>query len=405
MGLNRKKGTAILLAAVLCLLVPLGALAGVRAVDTEENGKLKQTEWVDDAGKPAAGPDGYSAVIYSTKKDAVVEMYFGVDGKPYETEGGYYGRAVTKDLKGRVIQVEYLDETGARTLNSRGYCLMTIGYFGFGEIRSVTYYGMNKKPVTVPSLGYAQMTCEYSGTTLTARTYKNGKGKPVDSVEGYAAVKQKLNKQHQVLRIRYEHADGSPATGPDGWYRCIKDRDEKGRVISVKYYDEQEQLIDRGAGYAWEEMEYEGDNLVKITRYDLQGGKVTDEAGVATLVRQMKDDRVQRESFLDKEGKQILNSLGVGAVVYSYDHLGRIETVSYLGLDGAPANCRFGYAGYRDTRDEDGATISRTFLGTDGMPTEIPAGYSEIRYVYDETKNLTATRYFNISGGQVQATE
>ena len=35
----------ILLAAVLCLLVPLGALAGVKAVDTEENGKLKQTEW------------------------------------------------------------------------------------------------------------------------------------------------------------------------------------------------------------------------------------------------------------------------------------------------------------------------------------------------------------------------
>ena len=401
--MNRQRITAVLLAAVLCLLAPLGALAEIRAVDKEENGKIKQTEWVDDAGNPAAGPDGYAAVVYNYKKDGVTEMYYDVNGKPYETDGGYYGKAVTKDLKGRVIQVEYLDESGARTLNAQGYSMVSITYFGFGEVRSITYYGLNRKPVTVPSLGYASVTCEYSSTTMTSRTYKNGKGKPVDSTEGYAAVKQKLNKSHQVIRIRYEHADGSPATGPDGWYRCIKDRDEKGRIVSIKYYDENEVLTDRDAGYAWERREYEGENIVKITRYDLQDAKVADGAGVATLVRQMKDDQIQRESYLDVDGKQIVNDLGVGAIVYGYDHLGRIETVSYLGLDGTPTNCKLGYAGYRDVRDEEGATISRTFLGTDGLPTEIPGGYSEIRYVYDECKVLTATRYYNINGGQVQA--
>lgn len=403
MRLNRQKATAIAAAVLLCLTALTGSLAEVRAVDKEENGRLKQTEWTDDAGNPAPGPEGYAAVLYSYKKDAVTEMYFDADGKPFETDGGYSGKTVTKDLKGRVIQVEYLDENGDRTLNAQGYAMVSIAYFGFGEVRSVTYYGLNRKPVTVPSLGYASVNYEYSGTTLTSRTYRNGKGKPVDSTEGYAAMKQKLNKSRQVIRIRYEHADGSPATGPDGWYRCIKDRDDKGRIVSVKYYDEREELTDRGAGYAWEEMEYEGENIVKITRYDLQGTKVTDEAGVATLVRQMKDEQVQRESYLDAEGQQIVNSLGVGAVVYGYDHLGRIETVSYLGLDGTPAACRFGYAGYRDTRDEDGVTVSRTFLGTDGMPTEIAGGYAEIRYVYDESKALTATRYYNLSGGQVQA--
>ena len=34
---------------------------------------------------------------------------------------------------------------------------------------------MNKKPVTVPSLGYASVYNEYSGKTMTSRTFKDAK--------------------------------------------------------------------------------------------------------------------------------------------------------------------------------------------------------------------------------------
>ena len=62
-----------------------------------------------------------------------------------------------------------------------------------------------------------------------------------------------------------------------------------------------------------------------------------------------------------------------------------------------------GYAGYRDTADEDGATATRTYLGTDGLATEIAGGYSEVRYFYDATKTLTDTRYYDSNGTQVKA--
>ena len=62
-----------------------------------------------------------------------------------------------------------------------------------------------------------------------------------------------------------------------------------------------------------------------------------------------------------------------------------------------------GYAGYRDTKDEDGTTVVRTFLGTDGLATEIAGGYSEIRYQYDEMKQLSSTRYYDLNGTQVRA--
>ena len=163
------------------------------------------------------------------------------------------------------------------------------------------------------------------------------------------------------------------------------------------------QLTDRGAGYAREEYTYEGSSIVKLTRYDAGGGIITDAAGVATLVREMKDDRIIRESFLDSEGKRTNNSLGVGGILYSYDQQGGIEKVMYQDTEGNPAQCSGGYAGYRDARDADGVTVSRTFLGTDGLAAETPGGYSEIRYFYNEFKQLSSTRYYDLNGKQVQA--
>ena len=205
-----------------------------------------------------------------------------------------------------------------------------------------------------------------------------------------------------MISIRYDHADGSPATGPDGWFRCVKNRDDKGRITSIKYYDVNEQLTDRGAAYAWEEYAYEGDNIVKVTRRDLHDAVVADSAGVATTVREMKDDRIVKESFLDSEGKRTNNRLGVGAVLYSYDFQGRLEKVLYQDTESNPVRCSEGYAGYVDKKDEDGATTSRILLGTDGQAAEVSAGYSEIRYFYNEYKQLSSTRYYDLNGQQVQ---
>ena len=406
MGLQKKMRRMILVMSIaLSLLLVSGGLAEVRQVSAETNGRVTQTDWKDDAGNLCAGPEGYATVRYSYKKDVTTETYFDAEGNPFRVAGGYYGRALTRDGKNRIIQEEFLDENGQRTLNLKGYAMVSTVYYGFGDVRSVTYYGLNKKPVTVPSLGYASVYAEYSNKTMTSRTFRDPKGNPVDGADGYAVVKQKVNKKFQVIRIRYEHADGTPAVGPDGWYRCVKDRDDNGRIISIKYYDTNEQLTDRGTWYAWEEREYPSENTVKVTRYNLNGDKAADKAGVVTTIREMKDDRILKESFLNAGGEAAANGISVYAVLYTYDHEGRIESVSYEDADGNPMLCSGGYAGYRDTRDEDGITVSRVFLGTDGLPTEIAGGYSEIRYIYDETKTLQTTRCYDANGTLVQTDE
>ena len=387
---------------MLCMLIPLTATGEVTARNTEENGKITETVWEDENGQPAAGPEGYYAVRYSYKIDDTYEKYYDADGQPFRVFGGYYGRRIKRE-RGNITEIEYLDQNGDRTLNRQGYGMVTMAYFGFGALRSVFYYGLTKRTIIVPSLGYASILYEYSNKTMTGRTYRDEKGNPIDCADGYATVKQKVDKRFRVLSIRYDHANGKPATGPDGWFRCVKDRDDKGRLISVKYYDINSQLTDRGAGYAWEEYTYDDDNTARITRYDLNGEVVTDSAGVATIVRETRDDRIVKERFLDRDGKRITNSIGVGEILYSYDLEGSLEKVSYLDTEGNPVRCDKGYAGYRDEKDEDGVTITRTFLGPDGMPAEITGGYSEIRYSYDETKTLTTTRYYDLNGKQIKA--
>ena len=370
--------------------------------NTEENGKIRETVWEYENGQPAAGPEGYYAVRYTYKLNDVIEKYYDAEGQPFRVYGGYYGRRVQRDKHG-ITEIEYLDENGDRTLNRQGYGMVTMKYFGFGALNSVFYYGLGKRPIVVPALGYASILYEYSNKTMTGRTYRDEKGDPIETGDGYASVKQKTDKRFRVLSIRFDHANGKHATGPDGWFRCEKKRDDKGRLISVKYYDENEQLTDRGAGYAWEEYVWTGDSTVKVIRYDMSGNPVADGNGTATTVREMKDDRIVKECFLDREGNRVNNSLGVGAVLYSYDLQGAIEKVTYQDTEGNPVRCSEGYAGYRDTKDDDGATVSRSFFGTDGAPAETAGGYSEIRYSYDETKTLTSKRYYDLSGKQVEA--
>lgn len=405
--MKKKRFLASLIALLLCVSACTGALGEIHSENTETNGKIKETVWKDESGQIVPGPEGCAIIRYAYKGSVTTEMYYDADGQPFEVSGGYYGRAVSKD-KGNVTQIEYLDRSGKQAMNQMGYSKVSITYFGFGEPRSITYFGVNKKPVMVPSLGYASVKNEYIGKLLKSRTYCDTKGRPVDNAQGYAIIKQNIKKvggSNQVLSTRYYHADETNAAGPDGWCRCVKDRDEKGRIISIKYYDTKEQLTDRGMGFAWEEYTYEGSNTIKTTKYDLSGNAVADDAGVVTLIQEMKDEKVIRESFLDKEGNRTNNELGVGQILYSYDSLGRIEKVTYQDTEGNPVRCNKGYAGYQDVKDEEGSTVSRTFLGTDGLAADIPGGYSEIRYQYDDTKALVSVRYYNISGKQVQNQE
>ncbi len=400
-GLNRWIRTAAAAAAALYLAAPAAGMAEPTLKETLKYGKVAEAAWTEEDGTVVPGPEGYAIVTYSYNGGDTTEQYFDAEREPWTMPGGYCGILITRDGKRQITGLEYLDDEGKRTLNNLGYGRIRIDFTSFGEAKLVTYYGLGKTPITVPSLGYASVKTEFRGKTMTRRTWLNERGNPVDTAQGYAAMVQKVNKKNQVMTISYEHADGSPAVCPDGWSSCVLERDKDGRELSRKYYGVNGSLTDRGMSYAWEETTYPGKNESRVTRYDLNG-KPVEINGYFTLKKQWDGEQLVRESFLDAAGNPVANAQGVGAVRYGYDYAGRLVQVSFEDLQGKAALSSDGYCAFRDVLDEDGTVLVRTFLGTDGKPVQLAGGYSEIRYTYNALRELTDTRYYSTDGIQVQ---
>ena len=119
MKLKKMKRPVLILLTLLTVFALAAAQAEVTAVDTEANGKVTQTVWMDSDGSIVPGPQGYAMVRYEYKGAEKTETYYDAEGQPYESAAGCYGRKVTVDGKKRIIQIDYLGADGSRTLRAR----------------------------------------------------------------------------------------------------------------------------------------------------------------------------------------------------------------------------------------------------------------------------------------------
>ncbi len=389
-------------AAVLLLLAPgIRAGAEVTAEKQTERGRVTEITWKDENGNITAGPEGYATVRYEYEHQKTTERYYDAEGYPYETEGGYYGRVISTDSFLEIT--DYIGINGKLTNTRMGYARVERRTFMFGMERFTIFYDESGKTVIVPSLGYAQVETLASGKTMTGRIYKDERGEKIDTPAGYAAMLKKMNRDRQIIREWYEHADESPATGPDGWSRCeiIRDKNNKGRVTAVEYYDEAGRLTDAG-GYAREEYQYPKGGLVITTRFDAAGNRLSYGGDAVSVRRKTKDDLVLEEMYLDETGEPTTLPEGYAGVKYSYNSNGQLELTQYLNTAGEPTVCSQGYYAVRQVRDADGRLLSRTYLDQSGQATSNTAGVSEERYEYDEEGRLSGTKKYDAQGNAAE---
>lgn len=377
-------------AAVLLLLASQGI---GKAENTEEikdeRGRVASVTWRDDSGNVTAGPEGYAEIRYRYEGLKTTETYFDAEGARFTTAGGYCGRSVTKDGRGQIARIEYYGPDEKLIMNSQGYAAVNYNYFTFGPERTVVYFDADGKVTTVPSLGYAQLENLYTGFTLIGRSFMNEKGEPADSIrDGYATMTKKLNrKRTQILRVNYTHADGSPATGPDGWHRCESDLDKKDRVTETKYYDEQGAPTDKG-GYAKETYLY-SKGEVTVSRFDAAGNPVLFGGVAASALRKMKGELILSETYLDDAGRVTVLPEGYATAEYTYDKDGRITLVQYRDAAGNKVKNNQGYSAIRLAWDDRGRLTGREFLDEKGTGTKNAEGVSEEKYVYDADGRIT----------------
>ena len=312
--MNRIRRITAWAAAALLLLAPgIRARAEITAEKQTERGRVTEITWKDENGNITAGPEGYATVRYEYANQKTTERYYDAEGFPYETAGGYYGRVISTDSF--LVITDYIGINGKLTNTKMGYARVERRTFMFGLERFTVYYDENGRTVVVPLLGYAQVETLASGKTMTGRIYKDEKGDRIDTPAGYAAMLKKMNRDRQIIREWYEHADESPATGPDGWSRCeiIRDGNNKGRITATEYYDEAGQLTDAG-GYAREEYQYTKGGLVITTRFDSAGNRIPYGGDAVSVRRKTKDDLVLEEMYLDESGEPTMLPEGYAGV-------------------------------------------------------------------------------------------
>ena len=396
--MNRIRRMTAWAAAVLLLLAPgIRAGAEVTAEKQTERGRVTEITWKDENGNITAGPEGYATVRYEYEHQKTTERYYDAEGFPYETAGGYYGRVISTDSF--LVITDYIGINGKLTNTKMGYARVERRTFMFGLERFTIFYDENGKTVIVPSLGYAQVETLASGKTMTGRIYKDEKGEKIDIPAGYAAMLKKMNRDRQIIREWYEHADESPATGPDGWSRCeiVRDGNNKGRITAIEYYDEAGRLTDAG-GYAREEYQYPKGGLVITTRFDAAGNRISFGGDAVSVRRKTKEDLVLEEMYLNESGEPTTLPEGYAGVKYSYNSNGQLELTQYLNTAGEPTTCSLGYYAVRQVRDAEGRLLSRTYLDEYGQAVSNSAGVSEERLEYDEDGRLLGIKKYDAAG-------
>ena len=401
-----KKYRKIKIGVVLCtvlILFSCSAFADTYMKETEKNGKVVRIEWQDVTGVPVPGPAGWAYATRSYSGTTVTEKYYNTDGSPAMNVGGYYGRSLTYGNRHRLEEAVYLDAEGKKTDSTSGFARMKVAYNSSGGVTAAGYYNAAGNSVIVTSLGYSAVRSEYRGKTMTSTVWLNEQKKPVDTPLGYASVIQNVNKSNKVTGIRFEHADGSAASCPEGWSVCERELDKKGREISTRYYDLSGTMIPLYNGYAYEVRSWSGDQACTVIRYDENGKQVTADGYAMKKMEFDQEERLIRESCLDEIGKPIEDIRGIAVREYTYDGNGRLHQVRFKDADGLPSHSAAGYAGYNETLDTDGFPVSRIFIGTDGNPVNTSEGYSEIRTLYDESHRISGMEYYDVNGLLIRA--
>ena len=394
------------IAGILLLALICGAQAATAVETKDSRGTVTEVTWQDDQGVPVAGPEGYTTVRYTysyVDGPKTTEMYFDAAGNPYRMPGGYYGRAVTLAYNSQPSVIEYLDASGALTVTEMGYARIFYSYRSFGAESKSVFMGVKRgEGVIVPSLGYAQIETEHTGKIVTGRFFRDTKGKAIDSNAGYSSLIRKLNRgKNQVLQTYYLHANGKPATGPDGWHKCVTELDANGRITVIKYLDENGNLTD-AEGFAREVYTYDQDGDPIFSRYDAKGNRLSFGGDAVSVLRQMKGSQILSETYLNEAGGPTTLPAGYATADYTYNEAGQLTMIQYRGVNGDKATCGQGYSAVRQAWDEEGRFLSKTYLDVNGNNVNNRNGVCEERYVYDTDGLLRVIQQFSADGTQLQ---
>ena len=213
----------------------------------------------------------------------------------------------TKDADGRVIRIDYTDDSGRIT--------------------------------TASDRQYATVIRTYEDSKMVMEEYLDSRGKRTRSVSGYSVLRRTYNAEGRADTDTYYDKDGDPVRSVGGVYGYRRIYDADGRGVEGDYIDESGQLMNN--------------------KY-----------GIAVIRREFYDDgRVKRQFYFDKEGTPEQSSAAQYGEYREYDEKGKLALITYLDAEGKPMRSNMGYVTARNRYDADGKLYEVTYYDEYDKPT------------------------------------
>ena len=199
------------------------------------------------------------------------------------------------------------------------------------------------------------------------RSYYNRNGDLTWCQYGYAEVLKTYDERNNCIEERLLNVQGNPAIHSTGRYSILRRKvNEDGKVLSVTFYDTEDQPTTYNNNYA--EVRY---------TYDLAG-------------------RQTSVSYYDRNGSLSANLRGYAKKTTAYDSLGNVTREAYYDVNDRLTNNAEGYAIALYDYDALGNRTGENYLNTLTLGV-IPEGqeFANRKAEYDELGRLLNETYYN----------
>lgn len=340
-----------------------------------KNNLLAEKRYLSYSGKLCNNTYGFAIVKYKRYADKnrfsliMEQSFYGTDGNPVMA-GSYdcHKLAYQRDERGNEISVGYFGINDEPLTNRYGGFKYRYSYDQDDNYITYENVGLNEE-VTQNSYGVARY--EY--------TYKNG----------FLATETRYNDKGKISR--------ASAAG-DGVAVIKNDRDERGNLVRISYYDENMQPINNNSGYQRITYTFSPSNMLTgIEYFDKDQQPTSDVYGIHRYSYERDDkDRITQVAYYDKANNPVKNSSDqVFMVKYTYDELGRKLSESYW-KDATTKMPRWnGYQQYMIRYNEDGQEIELTYFDENGSLAKSNDGYSRRVISYYPNANVSEISFFH----------
>ena len=212
----------------------------------------------------------------------------------------------------------------------------------------------------------------------------------------------------RVVKLRYLDTTGDDATltdkyTPGGTKRGVwgfkAEYNEKGNCTRVAYFGENDESVENEEGYAIRTIEYEGGNAVKVALYDKNNKPVMCKEGYSAIAYEYDEKgNAIKVSLYDTLGKATVGAGGLAMIEREFDKKGNITEERYYGAASEPVGTKEGYAKCRISYDDNNNPVQYEYYNLGGV---LRKGAAIEKNTYDEAGYVVRMGYYDSDGKAV----